>query len=154
MNAHVVEATSADLDELLASMAAFNTLEGLSWSAEAGRPALARLLGDRSLGVVLHLLEGGDRRGYAVVTWGFDLEWDGREAYLTELYVHPEARGRGFGRAVLPAVEAFAAHGGALVLHLLVRPENEPAVRLYRGAGYQAAPRVFLSKPLALSAAS
>jgi ribosomal protein S18 acetylase RimI-like enzyme len=148
MDCHVVEATPADLEPLLVMMADFNALEGLTWSADRARPALAQLLSDQSLGVVLHLAQGSTRLGYAVLTWGFDLEWAGREAYLTELFLRPEARGQGFGRAVLPAVEAIALSHGAQVLHLMMRPENEPAARLYRAAGYRSPPRVFLSKPL------
>jgi hypothetical protein len=34
----------------------------------------------------------------------------------------------------------------ASAMHLMVRSENEPAVRLYASAGYESPPRVFLTK--------
>ena len=37
---------------------------------------------------------------------------------------------------------------GARALHLMVRPDNEAAVRLYRGAGFGSPPRLFMTKTL------
>jgi ribosomal protein S18 acetylase RimI-like enzyme len=145
----IAECDYSDIDVLIDMMADFNRLEGIPWTPEACRPALERLLGAPDLGVVAHLIEGEVRRGYCVLTWGYDLEWQGRDAFLTELYLRPDARGRRLGSTVLPLVEALAARHGARALHLMVRPENEAAVRLYRRAGFSSPPRVFLTKSLA-----
>ena len=106
------------------------------------------LLDSPELGVIAHILEGDALRGYVVLTWGFDLEWGGRDAFLTELYLLPSARGRGLGRRALPVIEELARRRGARALHLMVRPENQAAVQLYRGAGYSSPPRTFLTKEL------
>jgi ribosomal protein S18 acetylase RimI-like enzyme len=113
------------------------------------RPTVARLLGNPELGIAAHIFEGNLRRGYCVVTWGYDLEWGGRDAFLTELFLVPDARGRGLGTLVLPLVEALATRHGARALHLMVKPENERALRLYRSAGFQSPPRLFMTKVLA-----
>jgi ribosomal protein S18 acetylase RimI-like enzyme len=144
----IAECGPSDLESLLEMMVDFNALEGIPWSRDACRPALERLLSSPDLGVAAHLLEDGARRGYCVLTWGYDLEWEGRDAFLTEFYLLPDARGRGLGGALLPLVEALARKYGARALHLMVRPENESAVRLYLGAGFETPPRLFLTKPL------
>jgi len=72
----------------------------------------------------------------------------GRDAFLTDLYLEPELRGRGVGRYVMAAIEEVARAAGAAALHLMVRPENEPAVRLYGRAGFRSPPRTLLSKAL------
>jgi ribosomal protein S18 acetylase RimI-like enzyme len=138
-------ATKSDRESLLAMMKAFNALEGIEWVPEAVRPALDVLLADEKLGFV-GIVETDGMSGYVVLTWGFDLEWHGRDAFLTELYLEPESRGRGVGRGVLAAIERVARENGAGAMHLMVRPANVSAVRLYRGAGYSSPPRVFLSK--------
>lgn len=135
-------------EPLLDMMVDFNRLEGIAWSREAGGAALSTLLDAPSLGEVGLLVEGDAVRGYFVLTWGYDLEWAGRDAFLTELYLQPEARGRGLGHAAMALVEAQARAAGARALHLMVRPENEPALRLYRAAGFEQPPRVFLTKAL------
>jgi ribosomal protein S18 acetylase RimI-like enzyme len=148
MSCQIVECSPADIDGLLEMMADFNRLEGIPWTPEACRPALARLLESLDLGVVCHILEGDARRGYGVVTWGFDLEWEGRDAFLTEIYLQTDARGRGLGSNALKLIEIMASRHGARALHLMVRPENALALRMYRKGGYESPPRVFLSKGL------
>lgn len=148
-------ATSDDVDTLLPMMRDFNRFEGISIDDDQLVPALAVLLADASIGAVW-LLEspgaegdgGGDPgvAGYAVVTFGFDLEWGGRDAWLTELWVTTEARGEGLGRAALMAVEREVAVLGAKALHLMVRHENTRARELYRSAGFNAPRRETLTK--------
>jgi ribosomal protein S18 acetylase RimI-like enzyme len=137
-----------DMPGVLDMMEDFNRLEEIAWSRAPGEEALKKLLGDSSLGVVGILREGGAAIGYFVLTWGYDLEWNGRDAFLTELYLVPAARGQGRGRASLVLIESIGKEHGVKALHLMVRPENIPARRLYQAAGYQSPPRVFLTKDL------
>ncbi|MGY2061519.1 GNAT family N-acetyltransferase, partial [Nocardia gipuzkoensis] len=110
--------------------------------------AVRTLLADSGLGMIAVLSENDRAVGYFVLTWGYDLEWNGRDAYLTELYLTPEARGRGLGTAALRLAEESARRHNIRALHLMVRPENLAAVRMYTRAGYTTPPRVFMSKPL------
>jgi ribosomal protein S18 acetylase RimI-like enzyme len=86
--------------------------------------------------------------GYFVVTWGYDLEWDGRDAFLTELFLMAHVRGGGLGKQAMNHVEAAARAHGARALHLMVRDDNDVARRLYSSHGYVSPPRTFLSKVL------
>ena len=146
----VRKATLGDADTLLEMMDAFNAHEHIPWSRVSGEPALRTLLSDAGLGVVGLVERGSAPLGYFIVTWGFDLEWNGRDAILTELFLNTDARGRGVGKLVLAQAEAMAAGHGARALHLLVRHENEPARRLYASAGYVSPPRLFLTKKIAV----
>jgi ribosomal protein S18 acetylase RimI-like enzyme len=141
-------AQSSDLPWLLDAMVDFNRLEGIVWSPDVGREAVVRLLGDPSLGVVGIAHEADAPIGYFVVTWGYDLEWNGRDAFLTEIYLSAAARGAGRGRMLLAEAERIARESGARALHLMVRDENAVARRLYAGAGYTSPPRIFLTKTL------
>lgn len=133
---------------LLTLMEPFNAFEQTPWDAPAKERALKTLLNDRSLGVVGILTADQAAVGYFVMTWGYDLEWDGRDAFLTELFLLPEARGRGFGGVAMAHVESVARDHGARALHLMVRDENVVARRLYARQGYLSPPRIFLSKQL------
>jgi ribosomal protein S18 acetylase RimI-like enzyme len=142
------QAVPADLQRLLDMMEPFNDEEGVSWHRTEAAPLVAKLIDDRSLGAIGVVEHGGQIVGYAVVTWGFDLEWGGRDAFLTEIYLVPAARGRRIGVRALSLMEDVARAEGARALHLMVRPENRPAVKLYTGAGYSSPPRTLLSKDL------
>jgi GNAT superfamily N-acetyltransferase len=133
---------------LLGMMEPFNLLEQTPWDPAAKERALRTLLADPSLGVVGILIATDAPVGYFVLTWGYDLEWDGRDAFLTELFLTPEVRGHGLGNQALEHAEALARQHGARALHLMARDENVVARRLYARHGYLSPPRVFLSKQL------
>ena len=144
----VRRAAVADVDALAPMMAELNRLEAIPWTIETGRPVLERLLADPALGMVLLGRRDAAAAGYAVITWGFDLEFGGRDAFLTELYLEPTARGRGDGRALLAAACDAARDEGARAIHLMVRFDNAAAIGLYRSAGFESPPRHLFSKRL------
>jgi aminoglycoside 6'-N-acetyltransferase len=138
-----------DVAFLLSRIAVMCRHEGIEWDASRGEAPLRRLLADPRLGRVHVLRDGGERVGYAIVTYGYDLEFGGRDAFLTELWVDPAARGKGIARRALEEIFEALRRDGAGALHLQVRPENEDARRLYAAAGFVGTTRVFLSRKLA-----
>jgi ribosomal protein S18 acetylase RimI-like enzyme len=140
----------ADVEALLELMAAFNRSERIPFRRARVEPGLRRLLGERRLGVVV-VAEGAERRrldGYAVGTFGYDLEFAGPDAFLTELYVRPEERRRRLGARLLAAVTGALRVGGAAAVTLLVWRENKAARRLYAQAGFEEVPRVAMIRRL------
>src|SRR5262245_10731969 len=135
------EAGPRDHEALLDMMEEFNRGERIEMRREVTGPALARLLADGGLGRVLIAEDG-----YAVLTWGFDLDFGGRDAFLTEIFVRPQSRRAGGGRALLEAVLRVARDAGAGAVHLGVYPDNQAALALYRAAGFARIPRDFYSK--------
>jgi GNAT superfamily N-acetyltransferase len=55
---------------------------------------------------------------------------------LAELYVVPEVRGKGLGRALIEGCEAWARRRGHKLLTVGVLTKNPSAIRAYEGAGY------------------
>ncbi|HEX9101722.1 MAG TPA: GNAT family N-acetyltransferase [Polyangia bacterium] len=141
-------ASDADLPSLLAMMQDFNAIEAIAFDAAAFAPRVRELVGSPQLGGILVFTVDGAPAGYAIVTWGWDLEFGGRDAFLTELYVTAARRGQGVGKMGLAAAQAFARAGGAHALHLLVRHDNAPARALYDADGFAAQPRLIMTKLL------
>ena len=83
-------------------------------------------------GSVLVYASGGVPVGDAVVLY----RRNSRVARIYSLVVQPAQRGRGIARQLLQAVEADARAHHCRSLRLEVRPDNEPAQRLYTRAGY------------------
>jgi diamine N-acetyltransferase len=146
----IVPAVPADAQSLMPLMAAFNEAEGIPWRPGPMGAALHGLLGDPALGVVLlaRVRASGATAGYSLATFGYDLEFAGPDAFITELFVAPPLRCRGLGRALLDATVERLGERGVHAVHLMVRPENGHARRLYESRGFNAAPRIMMTKRL------
>ena len=88
-------------------------------------------------------------REEGIATFGHDLEYAGRDSFLTELFVRPARRGAGEGRRLLLAITEQMRKDGAVAMHLAVRPTNRRAWRLYHSSGFDRLPRIVLTKRLA-----
>lgn len=58
------------------------------------------------------------------------------EAEILTIAVHPEVRGRGYGRALVMYLENTAAANGCTTMHLEVATDNDSAHQLYLALGY------------------
>jgi ribosomal protein S18 acetylase RimI-like enzyme len=141
-------AVPTDAGAVAPLMEAFNVAEAIPWRPDAMLGAFVELTGDARLGFALAATSAGAFVGYAVVTYGYDLEWAGRDAFVTELFVAAFARRRGIAARLLREAEAHARRNSTRALHLVVRPANEAAMTLYRHAGFDVIPRVLMTKVL------
>lgn len=149
MNPTFTLADAADAELLVELMREFYAVEHLRFDEAAARRALAQILGSRVYGAVYLIRLGEEAAGYAVLAFGFSLEFEGRDALVDELYVREAFRGRGVGRAALSVMEDFCRAEGVRALHLEVDRDNVRAQALYRGAGYADHDRYLLTKWLA-----
>ena len=90
-------ADRSDVDVLLGLRRAFCCHQHFPFAEGAARTALDNLLADDSLGKVWLIHLGGAAVGYIVLTFSYSLEFDGRDAFVDELYVEEGYRGRGVG---------------------------------------------------------
>lgn len=82
----------------------------------------------------LHLARTADAAHRLV---GYACWWlVGDEVHVLNLAVHPQARGSGAGRALVQRIVDDAVAHNAVSVSLEVRPENAPALGLYRAMGF------------------
>ena len=74
--------------------------------------------------------------GYLVVCFGWSLEFHGRDAFVDELYLREDFRGRGIGTRALEVAVDLCRASGVRVLHLEVERRNTRAQAMYRRAGF------------------
>lgn len=135
-------ATLADLPSLLAMQREFYAHEGYPFDEVVAASAMGGFIEDASLG---RMMIAGDA-GYLVVTFGYSLEFGGRDAFVDELYVLPAARGRGLGTEALALAEELCREAGVRALHLEVEFQNSEAKRLYARSGYYEHTRHLMTK--------
>ena len=82
------------------------------------------------------VLLAGDM-GLAVLRFQPSIWTDNLECYLAELYVRPEHRGKGTGRALLHAALTHAREHGADYIHLGTTEDDVAARHLYEKCGFR-----------------
>ena len=95
------------------------------------------LFGERPVAEVLLAFEEKSPVGFAVYFYNFST-WLGRAGlYLEDLFVKPEKRGKGYGRALLVELAQIARNRGCGRMEWAVLNWNEPAIKFYRALGAQ-----------------
>ena len=141
--------TPAETDELCDAVRRYYAEDGISFDPGLVRPSLGCLLADPALGRAYFLVNDADSRaGYVVFTFGFDHEAGGRLATVTDLFVEPDCRRRGHGRAALNFVTETCRALGVRGLELQVEAHNTAGRTLYRKFGFRAHDRIPMFLPL------
>jgi len=87
------------------------------------------LFGERPAAEVLLAFEGKSPVGFALYFYNFST-WLGRPGlYLEDLFVKPEKRGKGYGRALLVELAKIARDRGCGRMEWAVLDWNEPAIK-------------------------
>jgi len=93
------------------------------------------LFGEKPAAEVLLAFEGEMPVGFAVFFHNFST-WLGRPGlYLEDLFVKPEMRGKGYGRALLVDLAKIARERGCGRMEWAVLDWNDPAIQFYHKLG-------------------
>lgn len=113
---------------------------------ETNRAIVRQLIENERLGKIWLILVDGEAVGYIVLTYGYSLEYAGRDALIDELYLRENYRGCGIGKQTIEFVSEFCRANGIRALHLEVEHENKTAQALYHKTGFVGHDRYFLTK--------
>jgi GNAT superfamily N-acetyltransferase len=101
----------------------------------SGEQLVDVLFGARPAAEVLLAFEEKSAVGFAVYFYNFST-WLGRPGlYLEDLFIKPEKRGKGYGRALLVELAKIARDRGCGRMEWAVLDWNEPAIKFYRALG-------------------
>ena len=140
---------SAELNDiiiLLDFIRQYYSFDHIETDADSLRPSLEKLLSDTSLGKIWVIQDNSRPVGYVILTFGYDLEFGGRQATLTDLYIVPEHRRQGFGFAALKFIEESCRALDIRAFELQVERGNVAAQRLYERFGMTKHDRIPMSK--------
>ena len=129
-------ATGDDVPLILSLIEELAEYERLSHEVVATEEALRdSLFGERPLAEVLICHHGDEPAGFALFFHSFSTFLGKPGIYLEDLYVKPESRGMGLGRALLVHLAKLASERGCGRLEWSVLDWNETAIAFYRGVG-------------------
>ena len=138
MNFEIRTTTEADVPVILSLIRELAEYERAPDAVVATEEGLREVLfGPRPSAEVLLALEDGQPVGFAVYFFNFST-WLGRPGlYLEDLFVRPEMRGKGYGRALLERLAQIAQERDCGRMEWAVLDWNDPAIQFYRKLGAQ-----------------
>ena len=93
------------------------------------------LFGKKTAEVLLILDDDGNEAGYALFFHNFSTFLGRGGIYLEDLYVRPEFRGKGYGKAALREIARIAAERGCGRVEWMCLDWNKPSIDFYLSLG-------------------
>ena len=128
-------ATKEDVPLLVALMREFYAESEFVLDSQWATDSFYALLSDDSKGAVWIVFHDSDPAAYVVLTLRHSMEYGGQDGFVDDLYVRPDHRRQGLGRAALKALFAECEQHGVRALHVEVGRDNAPAEALYKSLG-------------------
>ena len=127
-----------DFEEVLSMMLVFYASDALL--IHPGEEVLRKTLGDALADTpyleAFGFEENGILAGYGMVAMSYSTEAGGLCAWIEDIYIQPQYRGKGYGTSFLTFVEER--YGSKVArIRLEAEPENERAMAVYRKAGFE-----------------
>ncbi len=136
----------ADTEILVEFIREYYEFDGHPFDESSLRIALAKILNNDSLGRVWLIQHESEAIGYIVLTFGYSLEYQGRDAFIDEFYIRESYRGQGIGMKTMQFLESVCPALEIQALHLEVERKNTAAQNFYRKMGFKAQERYLMTK--------
>ena len=112
--------------------------EKMSDEVVADEKMLEEWIFDKQKAEVIFALEDNKEVGFALFFHNFSTFLGKAGIYLEDLYVRPEYRGRGYGKAILKKLASIAVERGCGRLEWCCLDWNKPSIDFYLSLGAQA----------------
>ncbi len=148
MKTKFVTAEYKDIEMLLGFIKDFYKHEHIEFDEKAVCEALKKLLDNSSFGNIWLMHYEEQLVGYCVLTLGYSLEFRGRDAFIDEIYVKDDFRGKGIGTEAIKFMEQACKNLSVKALHLEVEKSNNSAHALYKKVGFEEHNRYLMTKKI------
>jgi ribosomal protein S18 acetylase RimI-like enzyme len=130
MEINFKSAVPGDLPILLKFIRDFHGMSGYPFNQKNVQECLINLM-NNNLGRAWIIEYDSKAVGYIIFTFGYSIEYKGRDAFIDELYIEKEYRGKGIGKEAMKFVVKESRTLGISAVHLEVERNNDAAINLY-----------------------
>lgn len=131
----IVLATRNDCGEILAFIKALAEYEKMSGEVVATEELLEEWIFDKKKAEVIFAVEDGKKVGFALFFHNFSTFLGRAGIYLEDLFVLPEFRGKGYGKALLKELAKITVERGCGRLEWCCLDWNKPSIDFYLSLG-------------------
>lgn len=121
----------ADIETIVTLMQEFYAIDNYPIDIEASKALFEEFIANKNLGKSWLILSDNQLVGYIILTFVFSFEYQGKIAFLDELYLSEKARGKGIGSKAIEFIQNESHKLSLKLIYLEVEPHNEKAQKLY-----------------------
>ena len=127
----------SDVETIVTLMEEFYAIDNYPITLDVSKALFLEFISNENLGKSWLIESDYKIVGYIILTFVFSFEYQGRIAFLDELYVTETARGKGIGSKALEFVKAESHKLSVKLIYLEVEPHNTKAQNLYLAHGFE-----------------
>ncbi|RPI69086.1 MAG: GNAT family N-acetyltransferase [Ignavibacteriales bacterium] len=142
------EARIEDLENLLTLVYKFYEIGPADVLAEKLKTSVIELIANPQYGKAWLISVDNYIAGYIVLTFGFSIEYNGRDALVDEFFIDELYRGKGIGKKALEFVTEYSKNNGINSIHLEVKEKHNKTKKLYEREGFIKHNSLFMTKKL------
>lgn len=131
----------------------FYAIDNYPIDNEVSKNLFQEFISDEKLGQAYLIYHSDEEKtaqvvGYVILTYIFSFEYQGRIAFLDELYIKESSRGKGIGKQALDFVKEQASLTNVKLIYLELENHNENAQKLYLANDFEVHNRKLLKLKL------
>ena len=121
----------SQIETITPMMQDFYAIDNYSIDIKVSKKLFQEFITNEHLGKAWLIYSEEELVGYVILTFVFSFEYQGRIAFIDELYLKETARGRGIGAKTLQFIKEQIPKLSLKLLYLEVEHHNENAQKLY-----------------------
>jgi ribosomal protein S18 acetylase RimI-like enzyme len=133
----LIRATAQNFDTLFELITQFYSYFDYPFDKFKHRKVVENFMAIDHLGSVWLIQKEKESIGYIALTYGFSFEFQGRDAFIDEFFVHENYRNLGIGRWALRKIQEKMNELGLNALHLQTESYNKQAKKLYESVDFK-----------------
>jgi ribosomal protein S18 acetylase RimI-like enzyme len=126
-----------NIETIVSMMQEFYAIDGYPISIDVSKALFQEFISNENLGKAWLIVSDNEIVGYIILTFVFSFEYQGKIAFLDELYVTEKARGKGIGNEAITFIKTESHKLSLKLIYLEVEPHNKKAQKLYLANGFE-----------------
>ncbi len=122
---------TSQIETITQMMRDFYAIDSYLIDLEVSKKLFQEFIADENLGKSWLIYDEKEIVGYVILTFIFSFEYNGKIAFLDELYIKEISRGKGIGKQTIQFIKEQAKLLNVKLLYLEVENHNQNAQKLY-----------------------
>jgi GNAT superfamily N-acetyltransferase len=129
--------TTADIETIVSLMEEFYAIDNYPIKSDVSKALFEEFISNKNLGKAWLIVSDNEIVGYLILTFVFSFEYQGKIAFLDELYVTEKARGKGIGSKAIEFIKEESHKLSLKLIYLEAELHNKKAQNLYIANGFE-----------------